>query len=509
MKIDIESRFGSSKCSPLALVLMTLACTSCAAPATDTTNASPLEQATAGSTELPSDVRWTVAGSAGMPSAAPASSVTAQWTEFDLGLWNDPVFRKRFTESYLAETEIEPRLTEQERAHMEKAVEFIGEEKVDKAVALLQKHGGDGASAVFDFTLANIYFQQEELFQASVSYSDAVAKYPKFRRAWKNLALVHVRRGDFDKAAEAFARVIELGGGDGVTYGLLGFAYTNLEQHMAAESAYRLAVLLDPITPDWSTGLARSFFKQKRYAEAATVCGSLLEQDPNRADLWLLQANAFIGLGQPLRAAENFEVVDTLGAATFDTLTTLGDIYTNEQLYDLGVASYLRGLDLRPDGDIARILRATKLLSAQGAQVECQQLVDGIEARVGAGLGDTDRKELLKVRVLLASARGAGEEEAKALEEIVALDPLDGEALILLGQYCGRTGDFERGAFYFERAAGMETFEADAKVRHAQMLVGQQRYGEAVPLLKRAQVIRPRENIQQFLEQIERAAQGR
>ncbi len=41
------------------------------------------------------------------------------------------------------------------------------------------------------------------------------------------------------------------------------------------------------------------------------------------------------------------------------------------------------------------------------------------------------------------------------------------------------------------------------------MLVGQQRYAEALPLLKRAQVIRPRENIQQFLEQIERAAQGR
>jgi tetratricopeptide (TPR) repeat protein len=509
MRIDFESRVGNLARSPLALAPMALAWTSCITPATDAISGSPITGETAETTEAPSDVLWTISASAATPAAVPATSVASQWTDFDLALWNDPAFRKRFTESYLAETEIEPRLTEQERSHLEKAVEYIGDEKVDRAVALLQKHGGEGASAVFDFTLANIYFQQEELFQASVSYSDAVAKYPKFRRAWKNLALVHVRRGDFDEAAAAFARVIELGGGDGVTYGLLGYAYTNLEQHMAAESAYRLAVLLDPITPDWSTGLARSFFKQRRYAEAASVCGHMLDKEPNRADLWLLQANAFIGLGQPLRAAENFEVASTLGAATFDTLTTLGDIYVNEQLFDLGVASYLRGLELRPDGDIARVLRATKLLTAHGAQAECQQLVDGIEALVGDGLPDADRKQLLAVRVLLASARGAGEEEAKALEEIVALDPLDGEALILLGQYYGRAGDAERGAFYFERAAGMEAFEADAKVRHAQMLVGQQRYGEALPLLKRAQVIRPRDNIQDYLEQIERAAQGR
>ena len=509
MTIDLETRVGSLARSPLALVVMALAWTSCAAPATDTNGDAPLEREPAGVTEASSDERWTIGASGAAPAAAPAGSIAGQWAEFDLELWNDPAFRKRFTESYLAETDIEPRLTEQERTHLEKAVEYIGAEKVDKAVALLQKHGGEGASAVFDFTLANIYFQGEELYQASVAYSDAVVKYPKFRRAWKNLALVHVRRGDFDEAAAAFARVIELGGGDGVTYGLLGYAYTNLEQHMAAESAYRLAVLLDPITPEWSTGLARCFFKQKRYAEAATACGNLLEKDPNRSDLWLLQANAFIGLGQPLRAAENFEVANTLGAVSFDALVTLGDIYVNEQLFDLGVASYLSALELRPDGDIARILRATKLLTAQGAQAECQQLVDGIEALAGPGLSDADRKQLLGVRVLLASARGAGEEEAKALEEIIALDPLDGEALILLGQYYGRNGDVERGAFYFERAAGMEEFEADAKVRHAQMLVGQQRYSEALPLLKRAQVIRPRENIQQYLEQIERAAQGR
>jgi len=91
----------------------------------------------------------------------------------------------------------------------------------------------------------------------------------------------------------------------------------------------------------------------------------------------------------------------------------------------------------------------------------------------------------------------------------VAIDPLDGEALILLGQHSARAGNPEQAVFYYERAANLEKFEADAKVRHAQLLVGQGKYQEALPLLRRAQSIKPRDNIQQYLEQIERVAQGK
>ncbi len=95
------------------------------------------------------------------------------------------------------------------------------------------------------------------------------------------------------------------------------------------------------------------------------------------------------------------------------------------------------------------------------------------------------------------------------LEEIVALDPLDGEALILLGQHSGRAGDVEQAIFYYERAESLEEFEADAKVRHAQLLVGQGRYDEALPLLRSAQQIRFRETVQEYLEQVERVAKSR
>ena len=115
---------------------------------------------------------------------------------------------------------------------------------------------------------------------------------------------------------------------------------------------------------------------------------------------------------------------------------------------------------------------------------------------------------MLKLEARIAITDGSGVDAARVLEEIVALDPLDGDALMLLAQHYARSGDNERAAFYYERAEGISAFEADARVRHAQMLVSQSRYLEAVPLLKRAQELKPRDEVARYLEQVERIARA-
>jgi tetratricopeptide (TPR) repeat protein len=441
--------------------------------------------------------------------APPDRSDASRLSGAELETWNDPAFQKQYAESYIAETEIEPRVTTVEREQMQEILELISSDKMDEAAVLLEKNRGEAASAVFDFTLANIYFQQEKLDKAAAAYEIAVQKYPKFRRAWRNLGLSYIRTSEFAKALSALTRVVELGGGDAITYGLLGFAYSAVDNHTSAESAYRSAILLDPETMDWQMGLARSFFKQERFADAVALCANLIAKHPDRADLWLLQANAYIGLNQPLKAAENYELVDRLGQSTVDSLNTLGDIYVNEEIFDLAVNAYLRAMDKSPQGKPDRAIRAAKVLTARGALTETQQLIQRIEAVYGDRLETNDRKDLLKLRARLAVAKGASDEEARILEEIVALDPLDGEALILLGQHSSRAGETEEAIFYYERAASLEEFEAEAKVRHAQLLVKHGRYEEALPLLRHAQQLKPRDNLQDYLEQVERAAKSR
>lgn len=424
-------------------------------------------------------------------------------------LWSDATFRRRLIESYASETDIEPRVTQLEREAMQKVLELISTEKLDAAIVELAKLRNEAASAVVDFTLANIHFQREELERAVPVYEAAVEKFPRFRRAWRNLALIHVRQSDHAKAATALTRVIELGGGDALTYGLLGFSLSNLDNHLGAETAYRMASLLDPTTADWKMGLARCFFKQQRFADAAALCDSMLAADPDRADLWLLQANAYVGLGQRMRAAENYELVERMGQATPESLNMLGDIYINEELSELAVSAYSRALERGANVSSDRAVRAAKVLTARGALREAKELVQTVERLRAERLSDVEKKDLLKLRARLAVAEGAGDEEARVLEEIVALDPLDGEALILLGQHAQRGNDPDRAIFLFERAAAIEAFEPDAKVRHAQLLVGLGRYAEALPLLRRAQQLKPRENIQEYLEQVERVANAR
>ncbi len=449
---------------------------------------------------------------AGFP-ASQKSQVTAikpptHLSKAELEIWNDPAFQKRFAESYIAETEIEPRVTVPEREQMQKVLDLISADKLDEASAMLEKSRNEAASAVFDFTLANIYFQQEKLDQAADVYQVAVKKYPTFRRVWKNLGLIYVRQGEFNKALPALTRVIELGGHDAITFGLLGFSYSSTENFLSAESAYRMAILLDPETLDWKMGLARSFFKQERYAEAVAICGQLIKEYPERADLWLLQANAYIGLNQPLEAAENYEFVDQLGQSSADSLNMLGDIYINEKLYELAVESYIRAMKKEPQKSVDRVIRSAKILAARGAYQETKRLIEQIENLQNKQLESDERKELLKIRARLAVAEGAGEEEIEILKEIVELDPLDGEALILLGQHYSRKGETEQAIFYYERAASIEEFEAEAKVRHAQLLVRNGKYTEALPLLRQAQQIQPRENVQEYLEQVETVARS-
>lgn len=477
------------------LCLLTCAFVGCAALDKDTGNTVPSR----GDNLAPAD----------NGAAHPARSESSQLSRSELEIWRDPAFKKQYAESYIAETDIEPRVTGVERKQMQDVLQLISSDKMGEAAALLEKYRGAAASAVFDYTLGNLYFQQEKLDKAAAAYEIAVQKYPKFRRAWRNLGLTCVRESAFEKALPALSRVVELGGGDAITYGLLGFAYASVGNHTAAESAYRMAILLDPATMDWKMGLARSFFKQERFAEAVTLTNDLIAQHPDQADLWLLQANAYIGLKQPLKAAENYELIDRLGKSTVDSLNTLGDIYVNEEIFDLAVNAYIRAMDKSPQDNPERVIRAAKVLTARGALSQTRQLIEHIEAVYGDRLKTADRKDLLKLQARLAVAKGASDEEVRILEKIVTLDPLDGEALILLGQHSGRAGETEKAIFYYERAASLEKFEAEAKIRHAQLLVKHGHYEEALPLLRRAQQLKPRDNVQAYLEQVERAAKGR
>ncbi|TAH36821.1 MAG: tetratricopeptide repeat protein [Planctomycetota bacterium] len=423
-------------------------------------------------------------------------------------IWNDPVFQKQFIAGYGINADIEPRVTPDEVALLEKIRPLMADD-LPKAEATLRKQMKPDCSAILDFTLGGIQFQQDRMVEALDSYQKAVAKFPSFRRAWRNLGLIHVHDGRYDQAISAFTRMIELGGGDAYSFGLLGFAYASRPDYQAAEAAYRNALLLQPENTEWRLGLTRCVFRQEKFEDAAALLDGLIERYPDKTDFWLLQAQTFLGMQQPLRAAENLEAVDRLGQASADSLHTLGDIYLSENLMDLAASAYRRAVDADASQPLARPLRAAEALAARGALTQARQVAARVHEVWDQRMEEADRRRLLKLEARLSMAEGddsAG--TAAVLAEIVQLDPLDGEALMLLGQHYARLDEPDRAIFYYERAASLEAFEVNARIRHAQVLVSMGRHGDAVPLLRRAQEVRPRDDVARYLEQVERMARA-
>jgi len=439
-----------------------------------------------------------------------AASTSLRAGEIDLeAMWKDPTFQRQFVGSYGVNAEIEPRVTPEEVTILEKIRPLMGTD-LPKAEEALRKALKPTSSAVLDFTLGGIQFQQERTDLALASYRSAVTKFPSFRRAWRNLGLIYVRNNNFDEAITSFVKMIELGGGDAYSYGLLGYAYASKEDFQPAEASYRNALLLQPENTEWRLGLTRCAFKQKKYEDCAALLDVLIARYPDKADFWLLQAHTFMGMKQPMKAAENLEAVDRLGKSTVDSMHTLGDVYISENVLELAARAYQRAIDMDVAQPIARPIRAAEVLAARGAVSQARRIAKHIRTVMGARISDDERGKLLKLEARLSMAEGeSSDETAAVLEEIVRLDPLDGEALLLLGQHYTRKDQPDRAIFYFERAESMPAFEVNARIRHAQVLVGLGRYTEAVPLLRRAQESRPREDVARYLEQVERIAKSR
>src|SRR5882672_12454272 len=125
-------------------------------------------------------------------------------------LWKDPSFQKSFVAGYGVNAEVEPRVTAKEIKVLEQVRPMMADDLAG-AEAALKDEIEDDSSAMLDYTLGGIQFQRDELDEARTNFEKAVTKFPSFRRAWRNLGLLHARSSRYDEAIRSFTRMIELG----------------------------------------------------------------------------------------------------------------------------------------------------------------------------------------------------------------------------------------------------------------------------------------------------------
>lgn len=435
-----------------------------------------------------------------------SSSLMAQVFPLSENDWKNPDFVKRFIGSYGFDTSVTPSITSEEQALFEAIAPLI-EADPSSAITQLKEAIGPDSSAALSYTVGNLHLQSGDISEARQYYESAIASFPNFLRAYKNLGILHIQAGEYNDAVKMLLKTIQLGGQGSDVYGLIGYAYLNLGNSVAALRAYEQALFYAPESRDWRMGKVQALSNLGRYEDAIALIDQLMEEFPMQDDLLLLQANAFIARGEPENAAASLEILRGRGEADASALMLLGDIYLNFQQADLALSSY-RGVAEDETLTTERAFRIARRLAASGAWPQVDEFLAIVAARHGDNnwQSQADRIEYLNLKAQSDLSQDRTSAAAEKLSEVVSLDPLNGRALLLLANYHWDEGDIERAEIYYERAAKVDEVAPDALVQHARMLVSIREFRKAVAFLERAQRIRPQTHVGQFLEKVTSAA---
>ncbi|HEY1082966.1 MAG TPA: tetratricopeptide repeat protein [Prosthecobacter sp.] len=432
-------------------------------------------------------------------------AASARQAPYALQMWNDPAFARYFVGTYGNIPDVEPTLKDADREILQQLLPLMA--KPADAIQFLSKVVGKDSNAIFDFQVASLYLDAGMLEPSEKWFLSALTKAPAFRRAWRGLGMAQVKSMKWKDAVASLGKAIGLGIQDGPTYGLLGYALLTMDRASSAESAYRQALMFEPDSLDWKMGLVRAQLKQLKAAEAAALCDEILRDHPDRVELLGLQAEAYLAMKETGKATETLEILVRGGQAKGEDMKRLGDIYLATSEPALALSAYSRWMqreDRKPAEDVPQVVMAAENLSAQNALPEASLLLAQAKKVSANSLPKEVEAKMLKVEARLQMSAGKGEAAAPILQRVVELNPLDGSALMLLGQHFSEAKDTVKATAYYERATKIKETEPDALIRLAQMNIADGKLADALPMLKKSNDLKPRDGVQKLIQDLEK-----
>ncbi|MEO0481643.1 MAG: tetratricopeptide repeat protein [Planctomycetota bacterium] len=434
-------------------------------------------------------------------------------------LWRTEAGVRELRDSQIPNSDIEPPINQKEVEILQEARLLMDQEQFAEAEALVDRYTNEAASAQLFMQLAVCQIAQERPLAALANLQFAVSdrKSPKFRRAWVKIAQIQSQAGNFIEARKAFTEVIKLGGQTAFNWGLLGVTELRLGHPIAAESAFRQAIALNPERPDWQIGLAEAFRMQRNWPQAIALYSRLIEDDPGRSKFWIERARAYNKSGQKLEAIRDLEVAVAMDGVEFSDLLLLAALYWKEGQLRPAVSTSLTALELDREAPIDTILLIAKAVVQGGDLEEARRLVDGIRVERGETLSPEEEKALYNIDLRIAISDGGGPAQAEALENIRRIDPLDGDAHLRLARYYELAGNFELAELRLQQASGLGD---EWIVRANDALAGlyyrkgageggtKADFSKALQALRRAQKAEFREDRVPFERRLERLSAG-
>ena len=426
------------------------------------------------------------AGLYGLPKQAPS---VASGIKSDLGVFAN----NRSIEP--TPSEVESRLLRQ--------IEPLIAQDPRAAIRRLQAIGNSFSGPIVPFLLGSLYLQENQLNQAERSLKQAVAIFPSFRRAHRNLAFLYYKKDDPVRAIPHWQKVLQLGGGDSTSFGLLAYGLLEQGSIEAALRAYENALIYDPQNADWLRGQANCLMRLGDWPRALGVLEALVALFPKDTSLVLSYAQTLVKMEQMEVAIATLEVLRLEPSPSREALLLLGDLYFNEELFDRASDAWLSVLSTNPDALSLEVwLQKIEVLAQQDQWKQAETLLRQMQ-RTWRSQNINQYPAFIRLKAKMDLANGIADRAVNALEKLIKIDPLDGTALLLLADHYAVNGAEENAVFLYERARGIAETEWSAIIGLARLKIAQGTLDQAIPLLRSAYQKRPTAALKTYLERVD------
>ena len=194
---------------------------------------------------------------------------------------NSAEFRRRFLANHGVNEAIEPKLTVDERPLQEAILPHL-RDNPREAIRLIEQAITPETNPAFLSILGNLYYQIDDFANSERYLRQTLEKFPSLRRSWRTLALCYVQRDMFKASVAPLLKVIELGGGDAQSYGLLAYSHLLNEKYESALAAYRMARMFKPDSLDFRRGQAQCLLMTHQHLAAVALFDELIADTRRR-----------------------------------------------------------------------------------------------------------------------------------------------------------------------------------------------------------------------------------
>jgi tetratricopeptide (TPR) repeat protein len=317
----------------------------------------------------------------------------------------------------------------------------------------------------------------------------ACAKGEETKEQLLSRAKDYLAAEQYDKAEKEYRKVLGLAPDDPTALRQLGIIYHDQGQIPQAYPLLKKSAELEPDDPEIQLKLGLIFLSGRQYAQARDAAVQVLEKQPGNEQALLLLVDAsrtprdiedarkfiqslrekdqerpsyhlalgvsYLRQNEPARAESEFKAALNLDPKSTQTYAALGSLYWSRNDLKEANQAFKTGADLAPPRSPMR-MRYVDFLLKTGAAAEAKAILEDITRKLPDYL--PPRVNLMKI----VCAEQMGDDCAARVQNILAQDPVNVDALFQSGVLNLAKGEAERAAREFEQVGGIS--------RHPQVL---------------------------------------